>query len=150
MAASPLKLFIATLWLLCAASVALAAESAADRQQPIDLKTESYEVDFRSGKTLMHKVAISQGDVSITAERAEATGLDFDDSRWVFSGDVQIKAEQQGSMRSERAEVDFRNNRIAKATVNGSPAQFEQKRPDSSEMARGRASQIVYEVGQGT
>ena len=112
MAASPPKLFVATIW-LCAALAALAAESAADRQQPIDLKTESYEVDFRSGKTLMHKVAISQGDVSITAERAEATGLDFDDSRWVFSGDVEINVKndltwaQGQNLFNERLKTNF-------------------------------------------
>ena len=148
MAASRLKLLAALL--LCAAPGVQAAERDA-RQQPIDFKSDGgYEVDFRSGKTIMHNVSVSQGGVSITAERAEATGLDFKDARWVFSGNVRIEAEQRGSMRSDRAEVEFSNNRIAKATINGSPAEFEQKRTASNQMARGRAGEIVYDVGAGT
>lgn len=147
MAASRLKTCIAVL-MVCAAAGAQAKEK---NQQPIDFKSDGgYEVDLRSGKTIMHNVAVSQGDVSITAERAEATGLDFKETRWVFSGNVRINAEQSGSMRSDRAEVEFRNNRIAKATVNGDPAEFEQKPSPSNPMARGRAGEIVYDVGAGT
>jgi lipopolysaccharide transport protein LptA len=98
----------------------------------------------------MHNVSVSQGDLSITADRAEATGLDFNDSHWVFSGDVRVNAEQRGSMRSDRAEVEFRDNRIARATINGDPAEFEQKRAASDQIARGRAGEIVYEVDAGT
>jgi lipopolysaccharide transport protein LptA len=149
MAASPLKPVAVAIAVCVAFAAAHGAEKPACRE-PIDLKMESYEVDFRSGKTLMRKVAISQCDVSITANRAEATGLDFKDSRWVFSGDVHINAEQRGDMRSEKAEVDFHNNLIAKATIKGSPAQFEQKYADSNQTARGRAGQIVYDVGAGS
>jgi len=136
--------------MLCAAAGTQTAEKAA-HNQPIDFKSEGgYEVDFRTGKTIMHNVSVSQGDVSITADRAEATGLDFKDSRWVFSGDVHIKAEQRGSMHSDRAEVEFHDNRIARATIKGAPAEFEQKRTASNQMARGRAGEIMYEVGAGT
>jgi lipopolysaccharide transport protein LptA len=148
MAASFLKVCAAAF--LYAAAGAQAAELGA-RDQPIDFKSHGgYEVDFRTGKTIMHNVSVSQGDVSITADRAEATGLDFKDSRWVFTGDVRIKAEQRGSMRSDRAEVEFHNNRIARATIKGDPAEFEQRRTASNQMARGRAGRIMYEVGAGT
>jgi lipopolysaccharide export system protein LptA len=46
--------------------------------------------------------------------------------------------------------VEFRDNRIIRATVNGTPAQFEQKRDGAENPARGRARQIVYEVEAGT
>jgi lipopolysaccharide transport protein LptA len=149
MAASPLKALAVAVLAFAAAGARPADKNA--RDQPIDFKSDGgYEVDFRSGKTIMHNVAVSQGDVSITADRAEATGLDFKDSRWVFSGDVHIKAEQRGSMRSDRAEVDFRNNRIARATIKGDPAEFEQKGIASNQTARGHAGEIMYEVGAGT
>lgn len=140
--------------LACAAAlpVALAAEPLAQLQSkgPISLNTDSYEVDFRSGKTVMRNVTISQGDVSIQADRAEATGIEFNDSHWEFSGNVRINAEKRGSLKSDRAVVEFSNNRIARATVKGTPAQFEQRREGSAQTARGRAGEIVYEVGAGT
>ena len=41
----------------------------------------------------------------------------------------------------------FKDNLIARATVVGKPAEFEQKRVDSDQMARGHAGKIVYDVG---
>jgi lipopolysaccharide export system protein LptA len=46
--------------------------------------------------------------------------------------------------------VEFRDNHLVKATVTGKPAEFEQKRADSDQIARGRANEIVYEVNDGT
>jgi lipopolysaccharide transport protein LptA len=118
--------------------------------QNVSVKAQSYEMDLRSGKTIMRNVTISQDDVSITADTATGTGQKFDDSRWEFAGNVRIQAEQRGSMHSDHAVVEFRNNRIARATIKGSPAEFEQKRSGSAETARGRAGEIVYEIGAGT
>lgn len=138
--------------LTCASIVpaAHAAEPFGQSKEPIKLTTDSSETDFRTGKTLMRNVTISQGEVSISAERAEATGMDQDDSRWEFSGNVKINAEKSGSLQSDRAIVELRNNRITRATVRGTPAQFEQKRAGSAETARGRAGEIVYEIEAGT
>jgi lipopolysaccharide transport protein LptA len=46
--------------------------------------------------------------------------------------------------------VDVRNNQIAKATITGSPAEFEQRNADTNVVTRGHAGEIVYEVGAGT
>jgi lipopolysaccharide transport protein LptA len=46
--------------------------------------------------------------------------------------------------------VEFRDNHIARATVTGKPAEFEQKRTDSDQVARGHADEIVYDVDAGT
>src|SRR6516225_7360895 len=48
------------------------------------------------------------------------------------------------------SEVEFRDNHIARATASGKPAQFEQPRADSQQMARGHADEIVYDVNEGT
>src|SRR5262249_30592436 len=61
-----------------------------------------------------------------------------------------IDAEPRGSLRADQAVVEFRDNRIARATANGKPAQFEQPRADSQQMARGHANEIVYDVTEGT
>src|SRR6266853_5857279 len=39
---------------------------------------------------------------------------------------------------------------FARATVTGKPAEFEQKRTDTDQLARGHAGEIVYDVSDGT
>jgi len=120
------------------------------RQLPIHLDAASSEVDYKTNTVMFKDVVISQGDTKVQADRARATGLDFDNSRWTFEGNVRINGEQHGSLRSDQAVVEFRNNQLAKATIDGSPAEFEQKRADSDQMARGHAREIVYDVSAAT
>jgi len=95
-------------------------------------------------------VVISQGAMRVQADHAHASGLNFANSRWTFEGHVRIDAEPRGSLRADQAVVEFRDNRIARATANGKPAEFEQPRTDSGQMARGHADEIVYDVNEGT
>jgi lipopolysaccharide transport protein LptA len=120
------------------------------RKLPISLDAASSQVDYKTNTVVFKDVVISQGDTKVQADHAHATGLDFDNSRWTFEGNVRINAEQQGSLRSDQAVVEFRNNRISKATIQGSPAEFEQKRADSDQMARGHAREIVYDLNDGS
>lgn len=140
---------------LLASATALAApaqESRARRgtTQPINLDAASSDVDYRTNKVVFRDVVIRQGDIKLSAQRAEATGLNFEDSRWTFEGTVRIDVEKRGSLRSDNAVVDFRNNRLDKATITGSPAEFEQRRTDPPLTARGRAALIEYDVAGGT
>lgn len=118
--------------------------------EDIDLKAESFDADYKSNTTQLRNVVISQCDIRVAARHASATGLSFDNTRWTFDGDVRIDVEKRGSLRSDQAVVEFLNNQISKATITGSPAQFEQHQSETDAMARGRARQIVYEVGAGT
>jgi lipopolysaccharide export system protein LptA len=74
----------------------------------------------------------------------------FDNSRWTFEGNVRINGEQHGTLKSDVAVVEFRNKYISKATATGNPAEFEQKRSDNDQVARGHAREIVYDVTDGT
>lgn len=121
---------------------------------PIVLDAESFDFDYKS-KTIVYKdVIITQGDIRVQAQRARnaggANGVNFENARWTFEGGVEIHVEKQGSLSSDQAVVDFQDNRLAKATITGRPAQFQQKRSDTQGIARGRAGEIVYEVGAGT
>jgi lipopolysaccharide transport protein LptA len=119
------------------------------RQQPISLDAASSDIDYPSNRVRFRDVTITQGETTVQAERAEATGLEFADSRWEFEGDVRIRVPPQGELRSQRAVVVFKANRIESATITGQPAEFEQQREDSDLMARGRAGSIEYSVGEG-
>lgn len=119
------------------------------RKLPIDIT--SSKVDYKGDSVLLEDVVITQGDTRVQADRAHATNMDnFDNSRWTFEGNVRINGEQHGSLKSDMAVVEFRNHDISRATATGNPAEFEQKRTDTDEVARGHAHQIVYDVSDGT
>jgi len=127
-----------------------AAAAPGSRQLPITVDAASSEVDYRTNTVVFSQVVISQGATRIQADHAHASGLNFANSRWTFDGHVRIDAEPRGSLRSDQAVVEFRDNRIVRATASGKPAEFEQQRGDSQQMARGRAEEIVYDVSEGT
>jgi lipopolysaccharide transport protein LptA len=119
------------------------------RKLPIDVA--SSKVDYKGDTVVFQDVVITQGDTKVQADHAHATGLDnFDNSHWTFDGNVRINGEQHGSLKSDQAVVEFRNKYISKATITGNPAEFEQKRTDTAEVARGHAHEIVYNVVDGT
>ena len=118
------------------------------RSGEITLDAASSEVDYRSNTLLFRDVIISQGNVRVAAQRARATGLDFDDSTWTLSGSVNINVDG-GALRSDEATVVFARNRIVRATIHGQQAEFEQALKAGGK-ARGRAGTIVYEMTAGT
>lgn len=144
---------VLALLLACAPAVQAAAprspaSGAEDRTLVID--ADSAEVDSRSRQLVLRQVAISQSGMRIEAEVAEASGpeMRFDDSHWEFRGGVRLQLDD-GTLRADRATVRFVGNRVARADATGSPAEFEQKLRNSTNLARGRAGNIVYEVDRG-
>jgi len=132
------------------ATAAGAAVSAPAHQLPITVDAASSEVDYRTNTVVFSEVKISQGAMTVQADHAHASGLNFANSRWTFDGHVRIDAEPRGNLRADQAVVEFRDNRILRATASGKPAQFEQQRDDSQQMAHGHADEIVYDVTEGT
>ena len=133
-----------------AARASALAPAPVPAQQPISVDAASSQVDYKTNTVVFTQVVISQGTTRVQAEHAHATGLEFANSRWTFEGDVHIEAQEQGTLRSDVAIVEFRDNHIARATITGKPAQFEQRRADSDKVARGHADEIVYDVAAGT
>jgi lipopolysaccharide transport protein LptA len=144
-ASALLALLIAT-----GATAAPPPPSGAASQQPITVDAASSEVDYKTNTVEFKQVVITQGPTRVQAEHAHATGLNFANSRWTFDGKVRIDAEQHGTLRADQAVIEFKDNRILRATVNGKPAEFEQKRPGSEQPARGHADEIVYDLATGT
>jgi lipopolysaccharide transport protein LptA len=145
MACSLLKSSIALL--LAATAGALPAQTPDRSQLPIKLEAESTDFDTQNGLFIFNSVMIAQGDVRITAERAVASGLGFEDSRWEFTGKVQIKMPESG-VASDLAKVRFGGGEVQSATVTGNPATFEQRR--EKDLTQGRANRIDYDLQRGT
>jgi len=122
------------------AAQAAPPKTAKARDGEIVLDAASSEVDYRSGTLLFRDVVITQGAVRVQAERARATGLDFKEATWTFSGKVRITV-QDGELRSDEAVVTFVADRVTRAVVRGKPAELEQKLKDGGR-ARGRAASL--------
>jgi lipopolysaccharide transport protein LptA len=133
---------------LALAPQAFVASAPRVQQQTIVLDAAYLEMDLKSNNVIYHKVRISQGNMSVVADQGQGTGLDFDDSHWVFRGNVKINMEQ-GQLTSDEADLTFAKKLLAKAVVNGKPAEFEQRIAKSGKLARGRADAIDYDVAQG-
>ena len=144
MAASNLKAFILVA-LALPASLAVAARV---EQAAILIEAQSSEMDFKNNNLIYKKVRISQGNMSVAADQGQGTGLDFDNSHWVFRGNVKITMEQ-GQLTSEEADITFVKKLLSKAVVNGKPAAFEQRLAKSGKLVKGRANSIDYDVAKG-
>jgi lipopolysaccharide transport protein LptA len=119
-------------------------------QLPITIDAASASVDLKTNTLEYTQVTITQGPTRIQADRAHASGLNFANSRWTFDGHVRIDTEPSGNLRADQAVVEFKDNRLVRATITGKPATFEQQRVGTQQIARGRADEIVYDVIDGT
>jgi lipopolysaccharide transport protein LptA len=144
MAASILK----ALALLALALPATPAFAAKVEQPTILLEAQSADMDLKSNNLIYRKVRISQGNMSVSADQAQGTGLDFDNSHWVFRGNVKIGMDQ-GLLTSDEAEITFAKKLLSKAVVNGKPAAFEQRIAKTGKLAKGHADTIDYDVTKG-
>lgn len=117
----------------------------ASRAQAVHLDAASSEVDYRNNTVNFRDIVITQGSMRVAADEAHATGLNFDNSSWVFTGNVRITMDG-GKLHSRQANVEFRRQRITRATILGDPAEFEQQRQGSSDRAHGHSDSIVYDL----
>ena len=150
MAASSLKSLVLIALAVQAGQAAAAAVPPA--QQTITLDAQSSELDLRSNNVVFHKVRISQGTMSVSADQGQATrqasGLDFDNSLWIFRGNVKITMDQ-GQLTADDAQINFTKKLLAKAVANGSPAEFQQRIAKTGKIARGHAQTIDYDAAKG-
>jgi lipopolysaccharide transport protein LptA len=145
MASSRPERLLAALLLAAACAAASGAQEAA--QLPIQLKASSLNFDSQKGVVEYGAVTITQGEIKISADHAMTNGVDFQDSKWQFSGTVRISM-PDSALASDTAEVKFMGGAIQSAAITGTPATFEQKRKE--ELAQGRASRIDYDLRRGT
>jgi lipopolysaccharide transport protein LptA len=101
--------------------------------------------DAKTNSVTFQDIVVTWRDIRIKAERCHATGLDTENNEWTFDGNVRIHGDR-GDLRSDKAVVQYKNGEVAKATVTGSPAEFEQAGDNPSRPVRAHAGEIVYSV----
>jgi lipopolysaccharide export system protein LptA len=121
-------------------------------QETIDFSAAPVDIDIKNRVVIAHKVKITQGNLTLTADQGQANGTGvqtaFDDSRWVFHGAVKITMDT-GVLNSDDAQVTFVNKRLTRAVASGKPATFQQKIEKSDKTAVGHSDLIDYDVAKG-
>ena len=115
---------------------------------PISLDASSSEFDRKNDRLVFRDVSIQQGELNIRADLAEATRLDFEDSRWQFEGDVRIEFDT-GTIDSDSATLQFTGHQLRHAEIVGEPAQFAQKKREDGGRATGQARRLEYDFDSG-
>lgn len=117
--------------------------------QAIDLQAKSSTYDRNSGHLVFAEVTISQGEMSVSANSAEATELEFENAAWIFTGNVQIST-VEALISGDKAVINFQDHRLVRASISGQPATINWESSDSDEAIFGQASELVYNREAGT
>jgi lipopolysaccharide transport protein LptA len=131
---------------VCALALGSGALAAQDRRPASELllDMQSFEIDNKTNLINLRGPRITQGDLSIAADEALATGIDFQaKSEWKFNGNVRITLDA-AVVTSDSAVFSFDDKQLARGELAGN-ATFEDAQPDGAEPARGGASKIVYD-----
>lgn len=136
--------------LLAAPLPLLAAAATLSRStENITVESDGAEVDARTKQLFLPKARIAQGGYVIQADEARATGLDFENSTWIFNGKILITT-PDGSSTADHATVRFVQHQIIDLHMAGEPATFEQHDTSKQTLAQGRAGTIDYDVQKNT
>lgn len=146
---------IAVLCLSCVSGMAFAAggiqvpeADPADRALPIELDATYSELDRRNNRLVFRNLHITQGTLAISADEATADPADFENSTWIFTGNVQIRNAGLQAY-CDKAEMSFSNNALQKTTLRGQPARFTQPRPGGGS-TEGRGDLLEYDLAAQT
>jgi lipopolysaccharide export system protein LptA len=127
----------------------LAGSQTSDLRLPITLAADSTDYDGKSSMMMFQGLRLSQGTTNIEADEGRASKIDFEDSVWHFDGNVVIDVEA-GHIESDSAELRFADTQLRLAIIEGSPATFELKRPESDEITYAQAGRLKYDLDAGT
>ncbi len=112
------------------------------------IDAESTDYDGNAGMLQFTGLKLTQGDISIASDDARSTGLDFDNTTWQLTGNVVFDI--SGShIESDSADLSFKDFELQVATIEGSPATFEYRRPGTEETTLASASRLHYNVAEG-
>ena len=142
--------------LLCVTGIAFVAvfmcgpvqAQVGDLRLPISLDADSTDYDGKSSMLMFRGLRLTQGSIGIEADEGRASKLDFEDSVWHFAGNVVIDTEN-GHIESQTADLKFAGHQLRLATITGSPASFEMRRPGSDKITYAEAGRLEYDFDTG-
>jgi lipopolysaccharide transport protein LptA len=120
-----------------------------DLRLPISLDADSTDYDGKSSMLMFRGLKLTQGTIGIEADEGRASKLDFEDSVWQFTGNVVIDTDK-GHIECDAADLKFTGHQLRRATITGTPATFESRRPESEEKTVAEAAQLTYDFIAGS
>jgi len=135
-----------TALLLLLPVLAMAQDS--DLRLPISLDADSTDYDGNSSMLVFRGLRLTQGSIGVEADEGRASKLDFQDSVWRFEGNVVIDVDS-GHIECDSADLQFLGHELRLATIKGTPATFEVKRPDSDDVTYAEAGTLEYNLETG-
>jgi lipopolysaccharide transport protein LptA len=120
----------------------------ADLRLPITLDADSTNYDGKSSMLMFRGLRLSQGQIGVEADEGRASKLDFQDSVWRFEGNVIIDV-GNGHIECDSADLKFFDHTLQLASIQGSPATFEMRRPASEEVTYAEAGRLEYDLTTG-
>lgn len=133
-------------WRTAAAAVAalLPLAAIAADALPISLDAESSTFNRQTNRVEFRRLSITQGDMIIRADEAIATGLDFEQGEWRFTGNVIFTAEG-ARIEADSATISFAANELRSAELVGTPAMFEQASEPGEDLLSGGANHLAFD-----
>lgn len=127
---------------------AVATSQVEDLRLPVIIDADRTDYDGKTSMLKFSGLRLTQGGISIQADIAHASRMDFDDSVWRFSGNVLFDVEE-GRVTCDTADLRFTDFKLLNAKISGSPATFEFLRPGSEESTYAEAAELIYDVERG-
>jgi len=145
---SPSRIFLMIAAVLMPSVWAQVPDIALQKALPINLNADSSEFDRKNNILFFRDLVITQGEFSIEADEATVAKLDFENSRWTFTGNVVIESKDAKAY-SDRAEVLFQEHHITNAIMRGIPVRFAQESSETGKTTEGHANKMEYDLASG-
>jgi lipopolysaccharide transport protein LptA len=125
--------------------VGFAADAQNTAVEELVLDSQSLSFDGQRKLFELHAPHITQGNLSIRADNALATGVDFNaKSEWTFTGNVRITVETT-QIEAASAKFTFEQKRLARGELEGSPVTFTDTDAAREITVTGQAQKMSYD-----
>lgn len=139
----------ATLCLLVSSAASVVGAQQSSLSQKVVLDADNWSFDQENQRYEFKGLRITQSGLSIEADHALGTGLDFASNRWQLTGNVRIVIDT-AVVTADAASFVFENHELVSGLMTGSPATFDDTSPTRDRHAHGGSNEIHYSSADGT
>jgi lipopolysaccharide transport protein LptA len=130
---------------LCALAVAFAAGAQDDDVDELQFASQSVVLDGQSNMMRARSPRITQGNLTIVADDALATGFEFDDDgEFRLTGNVRMEVET-AVMEADSAVFTFADRQLSRGELEGAPVSFSDRDEATQRSVTGRAGKMSYD-----
>lgn len=131
---------------LCALTLAVAlAASAQDDGEELQFASQSVMLDGPTNMMRAQGPRITQGDLTIVADDALATGFEFDEAgEFRLTGNVRLEVET-AVMEADSAVFTFADRQLSRGELEGAPVSFSDTDAATQRSITGRAGKMSYD-----